>query len=363
MRILFDARQLYFLTQYVPVYETLRQRGVESWFVGYYNRPDQQEAIGRAYEQSALPVVWFETREEGLQHYRKERPDWIVFGSQYGFLDRLPEQTRTAQLYHGIGMKSDVYDPGLMLFDVRFVEGPHYSRELAKRFPEAKTLDVGYAKVDPLFWHESRRATHFDLEAAGLNPGKPTVMYAPTHAPSSFPLMPDDFPGRLGDCNLIVKPHFLSFFGVKRRSHRRKMELWARASNCYVAPAEEYDPIPFMIRSDLLISEASSVLFEFAATGKPVVWCDFFWVHLARASRSLSVSPSTPHGLDGRSLPQCRCPCQARSRRGESRRGRAGETRSPRRAASLGHPRADRRAGRESVRADRRLLARRLVGP
>jgi CDP-glycerol glycerophosphotransferase (TagB/SpsB family) len=53
------------------------------------------------------------------------------------------------------------------------------------------------------------------------------------------------------------------------------MQLWARAPNCYVAPLDEFDPVPFMTVSDLLISDASSVLFEFAATGKPVVLCDF----------------------------------------------------------------------------------------
>ena len=205
-----------------------------------------------------------------------------MFGSPYGYIDRLPPSTLTAQLYHGIGMKSDVYSPGLGSYDVRFVEGPHYARELRERFPGTELAEVGYAKVDPLFWPEHRRTSHFDVEAAGLDPRKPTVLYAPTHAPSSFPLMPDDLPRRFTDCNLVVKPHFLSFFGVKRKSHRRKMELWAKAPNCYVASADEYDPVPFMVASDLLVSEASSVLFEFAATGKPVVWCDFFQVHWGR---------------------------------------------------------------------------------
>ena len=74
----------------------------------------------------------------------------------------------------------------------------------------------------------------------------------------------------------------LSFFGGKKRSHRRKMELWARQPNAYVASISEFDPVPFMRAADLLISDVSSVLFEFAAADKPVVWCDFLWVHWTR---------------------------------------------------------------------------------
>jgi hypothetical protein len=228
----------------------------------------------------------FGTREQGLAWYQREAPDWIVFGNSYGPLAELPARTRTALLYHGIGTKSDVYNPPLMSADVRFVEGPHYVRRLCELFPpgsgaRARVVAVGYAKVDPFFWPESERP-RFDLAAAGLDPAKKTLLYAPTHMPSSFPRMPDDFPERFADFNLIVKPHMLSFFGTKRRSHRRKMELWARAPNVHVAGFDEYDPLPLMLAADLLISDESSVLFEFAALDRPIVWCDDVWVHWTR---------------------------------------------------------------------------------
>jgi CDP-glycerol glycerophosphotransferase (TagB/SpsB family) len=157
---------------------------------------------------------------------------------------------------------------------VRFVEGPHYVQILKGMYPNANLVSVGYAKTDPLFWPLERRP-RFDLVAAGLDPKRPTIMYAPTHAPSSFARMSDDFPAHFAAWNVIVKPHYVSFFSSTRRSHRRLMQLWAQEPNCYVAPLDEFDPVPFMTVSDLLISDASSVLFEFAATGKPVVLCDF----------------------------------------------------------------------------------------
>jgi CDP-glycerol glycerophosphotransferase (TagB/SpsB family) len=39
--------------------------------------------------------------------------------------------------------------------------------------------------------------------------------------------------------------------------------------------AEQVSVLPFLNCSDILLSEASSVLFEFAALNKPIIWIDF----------------------------------------------------------------------------------------
>ena len=58
---------------------------------------------------------------------------------------------------------------------------------------------------------------------------------------------------------------------------RNKFNAWGKQySNVYIASLDEHSLLPFMATADLLISEASSSLFEFAALDKPVVWCDFF---------------------------------------------------------------------------------------
>ena len=281
MRVVFDARELYFLTQYLPVWRALRRRGVECTFSCYHNRPTQLAAMKKAVERAGLPARWFENKTDGLAWYRSEPPDWIVFGNGYGHLSELSPMTRTAQLYHGIGTKTDVYSPTLMQMDVRFVEGPHYERRLRELFPEARLAAVGYAKVDPFSYPEAERP-RLDLAALGLDPAKKTILYAPTHMPSSFPKMADSFPADFADFNVLVKPHSLSFFGGKRASHRRLMELWSRAPNVHVASFDEYDPLPYMTAADLLVSDESSVLFEFAVQDRPIVWCDFLWVHWTR---------------------------------------------------------------------------------
>lgn len=278
-RIYFDVAYLYYLTQYLPVLRVLGRRDVEVHLV-VHDRPRQSTSVARrVIERVGLPATWVAGQEEAAAVYAAARPDWVVFGHGFGHLDRLPEGTRSAELHHGIGMKADVYDEDLFDMDVRFTEGPHYTKILGEKYPHANLVEVGYAKIDPLFWPEDERP-RFDLAAAGLDPSKPTVMYAPTAFPSSFGAMPDRWPEDFADYNLIVKAHPFSYHNPRYERHRRKMERWARAANVHVVPADEFDPNPYFAAADLLISDASSVLFEFAALDRPVVWCDFLHLPL-----------------------------------------------------------------------------------
>src|SRR5262249_27575595 len=177
--------------------------------------------------------------------------------------------------------KTDMYSATLLEMDVRFIEGSHYADGVRARFPDARLAQVGYAKVDPFSYPTGERP-QLDLAAVGLDPAKKTLLYAPTHMPSSFPRMSPDFPAHFADFNVLVKPHSLSYFGSKKKSHRRLMELWSRAPNVHVAGYDEYDPLPYMTAADLLISDESAVVFEFAVQDRPVVWCDFLWVHWTR---------------------------------------------------------------------------------
>ena len=279
-RIFFDVAYLYYLTQYRPVQRALERRGIEVHSV-VYERPRQSTAVVRAaIARLGLSCSWVGSQAAALEIYRRERPDWVVFGHGFALLRELPPGTRSAQLHHGIGMKADIYDADLFDMDVRFTEGPHYTRVLRERFPRANLVEVGYVKVDPLFWPPSERPT-LDLAALGLDPTRPTVMYAPTSLPSSLGAMHDRWPEHFGAYNLIVKAHQFSYFNPRYRSHRRKMARWARYPNVHVVSPEDFDPNPCFVVSDLLISDASSVLFEFAAMDRPVVWCDFYKLPLS----------------------------------------------------------------------------------
>jgi len=274
MKVLFNVAHLYYLPQYLPVWNELKKRGVSCLFV-FHKDTEMMSILSAVIKKEVLPSKWVATDLEAVNLYQTEKADWIIFGDSTSQLGRLPDNVRTALLYHGIGVKSCYYDADLMRMNVRFVEGEYRLRELRRRYPSATLVSAGFAKLDPLLSADHGKMSPFDLVAAGLNPNRPTLLYAPTFYPSSIERMPSDWPEQFGNYNLIVKPHFFTFCKARYRYQRKKLESWSGYNNTYIARPEEYSLLPFMASSDLLISEASSAFFEFAALDKPIVWCDF----------------------------------------------------------------------------------------
>lgn len=273
VRICFDVGSFYYLPQYLPVFDELRARGVDCSFV-FYDDPVYGELLRGIVARENLPAIWCASREASLQHYRQLQADWLVFGNHSEIIGELPTTTRTALLYHGIGIKSCYYDRELADMDLRFVEGPFRLAELQRRHPQSQFCDSGFAKLDPLL-RDRASAPKLDLAALGLQAQRPTVLYAPTFYPSSIECLPDDWPAQLAELNLLIKPHFFTLTGEQYAAQRRKLDAWSRHPNVHVADLAAYSLLPYMGSADLMISEASSALFEFAALDKPIVWCDF----------------------------------------------------------------------------------------
>lgn len=103
------------------------------------------------------------------------KSDWVVVGNDNPY--RETTGARTALLYHGIGVKRVYYRAHLMNADLRFAGGPYRAQSLASLFLGVRLETVGFPKLDPLL---SNRAERFDLAAHGLDPGKPTLLYAST---------------------------------------------------------------------------------------------------------------------------------------------------------------------------------------
>lgn len=128
---------------------------------------------------------------------------------------------------------------------------------------------TGYPQLDPLF----RRDPFPD---SGLDPALPTVLYAPTWnlGLSSAPILGDRLLELVrGDgppLNLIIKPH--PAIAMRRPNWLR----WWREIACSDARVRliaepDADVTGAMLGSDLMISDASSVIFEFLALDRPIV--------------------------------------------------------------------------------------------
>jgi hypothetical protein len=270
MHIAFYAEQLYYLPQFSPVIACLLARGHRVTTI--VRLEQRMSSIALALPQppdGAHQVIRIADTGAAHAELRRLAPDWAVFGS---FLDHglpLDPSTRTALVYHGIGVKSVLFDPRLNEFDLRCVESQRVLDELVARDPGARErlALVGFAKLDPLFGDGPRPA-----RAASA---PPVLLYAPTFYPSSLELMPEKLSALAPQAQWIVKPHFFSWTVEQYAAQRERLNGWAREPSVQVLGPETYDLVPLMARSDVLISDASSALFEFAALGRPVVWCRF----------------------------------------------------------------------------------------
>lgn len=272
MQLYFDVQHLYYIPQYTPVLKELLSNGHQVSMVFYKNQDARSlAACKRFIEEQGIHAFWLTNKEETFSFYQNSDADWVIFGNTFAGAEQLNK--KTALMQHGIGPKQCYYDVSHNKTTVRFVEGEHRLQRLQALYPDGNFVDSGYAKLDPIF---NQTMSHIDLSRLGLDPSKKTLLYAPTFYPSSIECMSDSFPAHCEKFNIIIKPHFFSLFKQKYKKQRTKLQRWSEFKNVYVANEHDFDLTPFLAIADIMVSDASSAIFEFAALEKPVVWCDFY---------------------------------------------------------------------------------------
>jgi CDP-glycerol glycerophosphotransferase (TagB/SpsB family) len=134
---------------------------------------------------------------------------------------------------------------------------------------------VGFSKFDGIInFSEEQKDELF--KKYGLDKSKKTILYAPTFFPSSIEKMADNFPNEFKEYNIWVKPHYLTYERKKYKNHLKKFKIWEKYKNCTILPLSEYNLVPFLATSDVMISDESSAMFEFASLNKPVVSNQYF---------------------------------------------------------------------------------------
>jgi CDP-glycerol glycerophosphotransferase len=191
--------------------------------------------------------------------------------------------------------------------------------------PGAAVL-VGYPKLDALVnGRIDAAAVHARL---GLEMHRRTALYAPTWSPaSSLNIAGETIIHSLADAgfNVIVKPHDLSFDpdpkysgGIDWRARLRSIERAGR-----IVVAQDADSSPLMAASDVLVTDHSSIGFEFCLLDRPIVVVDA--PDLARVARinperiellrSAAVVVADPSRTGTAAAGELECPERRRSQR------------------------------------------------
>jgi alpha-maltose-1-phosphate synthase len=199
-------------------------------------------------------------------------PDVVVIcDTQAASLRKLVPKATIVNIGAGLASKnfhSRITDPG----DYLCVSSKFTRDETIERMGLSKKRiwDIGYPPMDPLFKEEAL-AMPFDTPL-----DRKTVLYAPTHnAGLTSALMLAENPvemllGDLKEVNLIIKPH-------PRLSEQRPglVEQWqkdaADRDDVWLVTDASLDVAPFLKAADVLVSDASSVIFEYLALDRPMV--------------------------------------------------------------------------------------------
>lgn len=180
---------------------------------------------------------------------------------------------KTVSIFHGCWGGKNVYlRDELTAFDIRFVETEFIRDNILRAHPEKKdnTVVVGYSKLDSML-HVDENIIHESRLKYKLDPKKKTILYAPTFYPSSIGKIPKNLPEILSDYNIIIKPHFYIYMRKKYAKELQLIQKWDQHENVYFADLSENSLIPFMQVADILVSDFSAAIYEFAAMEKPVV--------------------------------------------------------------------------------------------
>lgn len=241
--------------------------------------------------------VWFSLEEERIRRFLFNVPyrppiidEWIQQGYRFttdknGFDIVITGDTiRQARQYgnamlcflnHGTGIKNILYRNLAKYSGDRyhiFVEGKYRMDKLKESgvLGKSEAHVVGLPKLDYYFQGKFQDRVSF-LRTWGLNPKKPTVLFAPTYKPTCMYDVKDAlFEATQNDYNLIIKLHHYSWMGkyAPHRQHRIFQKRVSKYTHSVLVPVTEYNIVPFMAVADTLISEASSTVFDFLALNK-----------------------------------------------------------------------------------------------
>ena len=226
-------------------------------------------------EISTITAINETTRVEKL----KERKFQIIIVGNVGKIEQIADPSTLAiMVYHGIGLKQTYYRDITDRIDIRVVESKERYDILQKQGQKNLVL-TGYSKCDPLVEYDNSQADI--LDKLGLDPTKKTVLYAPSFYPSSIEKISPELAQFSNEFNLIIKLHNFSWF-QKRYQYQSVLirTVTDNLKNSFLAQPFDIDVIPYMLASDLLISDISSTIFEFLPLDRPIIMAECFSIRL-----------------------------------------------------------------------------------
>ena len=270
--VVFDARTAMEYAMMAPVHRRLlTDSRVRTWLISS-ERPGRVAEIFRDAPSGTAVLAGADARWKPFDAYLAADFVWAT----------LPRGARRVQMFHGVAGKwSQIYDrpdSSMRQWDRLFF----INRRRLHNFVAAGAIDahspairlVGMPKSDCLV--DGTFSRDDVLEVHGIDPGRPTVLYAPTWTPfSSLNAMGEEVIAGLlrGGYQVLVKLHENSLDMAYDNSGGVD---WIARLQPVLGQGRGYlirsgDVSPWLVAADVLISDHSSVGFEYLLLDRPLI--------------------------------------------------------------------------------------------
>ncbi len=285
INILFDVYHLYHLPQFEPVIQLALDRQHKVFLSYSSSIPDAEKVmLDHVLSKFSVTIITGSNEEERARKIKSIDLHVFICGwSRYPIADYVNEHTIVGMIYHGIGVKPSYWNDHSSRLNIRFLEGPLRKSQLIDRNIQSELPIVGFAKLDPLFQNHNNDSTKFNLDK-----DKKTILYAPTFYPSSLEKFGLSFGELSSEYNVLLKLHAWTYLFDKWGSGislKKQLTLAQKLDKLFphvhLLPPDFYNITPLYRSADILLSEASSTIYEMMALDKPVVLATFFQLKLS----------------------------------------------------------------------------------
>lgn len=175
------------------------------------------------------------------------------------------------QIFHGLAGEKKGHFRIRQYFDLYLTQGPYFTNRFNELKEEHKDFDVietGWPKLD-VYNKNIKELSQYKKTLLGNNNAEKIILYAPTFSPklTSAPHLLDEVKALSENKSYLI---LLKFHPLMDEEWVEQYKKLAEQTNNIIYQTEN-DITKFLIISDLLMSDTSSVVYEFMLLDKPVI--------------------------------------------------------------------------------------------
>ena len=170
------------------------------------------------------------------------------------------------QIFHGLCEEKKGHYDITGFFDLYCTPGPQMTEkfmELGEQYNTFLVRETGWPKLDLLLPIPNADEKKFTL---GVNPDKKLILYAPTFSPKYTSA--DDLFSSIQESQLLGHEWVVKFHDLEKNA---TVERYRTLNSNLFKIIENKDILPWMTAADLLITDTSSVAYEFLLLDRPVI--------------------------------------------------------------------------------------------